>query len=179
MYSLRILLLALVVACSTAAATPGRDSRFNAFLTNRARQPLRLSTPQLQEIGVRVAHEEPRLGLPTVVWTTRAWAAAHGVSPDATARAHLAALAPLYRLRPVDVERARLQPLSGAPAGAHVAQFRQEIHGIDVFRAQLALVMDRSGALVAATGHLAPGELVARAELFPRSAFQLSPEQAV
>jgi hypothetical protein len=177
MSSTRLLLLSVVVALGPATAAPGGDTRFNALLASPSRQPLRLSAPQLQGLGLRVAHEEPRLGLPTVTWATRPWPAAG--TGAAAARAHLAGLAPLYGLRAADVERARLLPLSPAPVGARVAQFRQQVHGAEVFRAQLALVMDRNDGLVAATGYLAPGDLVSRAESLPRSVFQLSPEQAV
>ncbi|MEN9797544.1 MAG: hypothetical protein RL653_1240, partial [Pseudomonadota bacterium] len=171
----RFAVLCLVVG-AVASAAPSQDARFNALLASPVRRGPALSDAELQALGLRAAHAEPRLGLPTVLWSTPVPRPARSGDPAVAARDHLRHLAPALRLAAGDVDRARLRPIHVPPSGPRVAQFSQSLSGVEVFRAQLALVMDARNALVAATGYLAPGAYVARAEGLGSGAFVLGPE---
>jgi hypothetical protein len=175
MSATRITLLWLVVG-AVASAAPSQDPRFNALLASPARRGLALTDAELQARGLRAAHAEPRLGLPTVLWASPAPRPALSGDTAVAARDHLRHLAPALRLRPEDVDRAPLRPRHAPRPGPRIAQFSQAVSGVEVFRAQVALVMDPRNALVAATGYLAPGAYVARAEGLGSGAFVLGPE---
>ncbi len=174
----RLLTVLVVSLMVSTAARAGTET--DLFLSSPLRRPLALTPEELLRQGLRVSQEEPRLGLPTVLWATPKPLAATLTGTEGAARGHLARLAPILRLRPADVAQATWLPLQSASPGPLVARFGQSVGGVPVFRAQVALVMDRSHALVAATGWLAPGESVRAAEQVDlRRAFRLPAEEAV
>lgn len=108
----------------------------------------------------RIASFDERAGVPSFVWANRAPAAPAAARPagrpsaDAAARAHLAALAPLWGLRRADLLRVRLHGVHDTGRGAIIASYRQAIDGIEVFRDELEVCLDRDLALVAVSGSL-------------------------
>lgn len=172
----RFAVLWLVVG-AVASAAPSQDARFNALLASPVRRGLALPDAEHQARGLRAAHTEPRLGVPTVLWATPTPRPALSGDAAAAAKDHLRHLAPALRLRPEDVDSARLRTLQLTGTGPRIAHFFQSISGVEVFRVQLALVLDPRNALVAATGYLAPGAYVARAEGLGSGAFGLGPEE--
>ena len=168
----RLAALSLAVAIASPAHAE-KGGALDAFLARPADRALALD-PSAD--GVHVAHTEPRLGLPTFVWTDAARFAGTAGTPEAAARSHLRRLAALYRLQPGDVENLALHRVHDTGEGAIVASFGQRVNGIDVFRNEIDLVLDRSLALVAASGYVAPGELAAKARF---ASFTLGAEDAV
>jgi MYXO-CTERM domain-containing protein len=119
-----------------------------------------------------VAHRDPRLGLPTFAWISRAelpaFASAHEAVAGVTervARAFELKGDMLATLADLDVDDASRGPI--------VARYRQRVNGIDVFRGGVAIAMTRAFEPIAASGLLAPS-----AEGGDR-AFALEPHDAV
>jgi uncharacterized protein (TIGR03382 family) len=130
---------------------------------------------------------EDRLGVPSFVWNTRAGSSsATGMSkmlgarkPDQAARAHLQSVADLYRLGSEDVSAAVLKSVHQTGKGPVIARFDQKVDGIEVFRNEVKVVMDRNLELVAVSGYLAPAQSARKASLGAASAFKLPAEQAI
>ena len=127
----------------------------NARATARLR-----SDASLAKIGVP-AHVDERFGVPTFVWATRVRADGLAATratgprrPEPSARAHLARLSPLYGLGSADVEGAVLRHVHDTGRGGVIAAFRQVIDGIEVFRDEIRILMDRDLELVAASGFI-------------------------
>jgi len=114
--------------------------------------PSAAAVPTLQ---ARVAHRDPELGVPTFVWldsqpdlgATDAKAVAWGV---------LRQLAPTYGLSPAALQTARLGRIHDTGQGAIIAQFEQEVAGIEVFRLGLNVAMNRELQPLGVTGYLVP-----------------------
>ncbi len=103
---------------------------------------------------------EPRLGLPTFLWAGErgrltAVARAGGViSPADAARIHLEAYAPLYHLEPADLSGLKIRSVHDTGRGARIVAFSQVVDGVDVFRDEMRLALDRRGDLIALSGYL-------------------------
>jgi len=108
-------------------------------------------------------------GVPTFRWGASPAAGATAASARGTgaalsgrgaiveqARAHLAASASLYGLAARDVDEAEVMDVHDAGKGAIVVRFTRRVDGIEVFRGTTSVAMDRTGALVAQSGALAP-----------------------
>ncbi len=131
-------------------------------------------------------HVEPRLGVPTFLWGTQASRTlkALAVAPSArtpfdeegTARAHLRDLAELYRIRASEVDALPVHSLQRLPQGGAIVQFRNRVGGVDVFREQVSVLLDRSGSLMAAGGFVMGAPTNARKDA---EVFVISAEQAV
>jgi len=139
--------------------------------------------PVLRRLA-RVHSTDERYGLPSFVWANRpvapgaraAATARPARTPDQAARTHLSALAPLYRLRRDDVAGARLRHVHDTGRGAVIASYRQVVDGIEVFRDELKVCMDRDLELVSVAGYL-PSRAAAGAAA--ADAFRLGSERAV
>lgn len=128
---------------------------------------------------------EPRLGVPTFVWTRRtpALAAARrqlvAGSPEpaaAAARAVVTDHAPLYGLAERDVAEAVVAQLDERPGGPILVKLRAQLGGIEIFGEELNVIMNRSYEGVALSGYLTSATTPAA-----RSgglAFELSPAAA-
>lgn len=115
---------------------------------------------QLTAPGSKV-HIQEHLGVPTFLWASRESAipqimsrSTEGVEVSA-ARAHLRKFAVLYQLEELDVENALAISVHNTGRGAIIVQFRQSVDGIEVFRDEITVVMNRQLALLALSGYLA------------------------
>jgi hypothetical protein len=121
-------------------------------------------------VQARVAHRDPQLGVPTFVWLDS--------QPDPTADAKAVAwrvlreLAPTYGLSAAALQTARLRGLHDIGQGAIIAQFEQEVAGLEVFRLGLNVAMTRELEPLGATGYLVP-------QITPSAEFTLRAEDAV
>jgi len=140
-------------------APPDRTNfdSFGAITWKRALVPdLVNGTSPLVKAGAPL-HTEPRLGVPTFVWASyTARDLSHGNSAEEVARSQLAAFAPLYRLQPADLPTAIVRNTHDIGRGAIIVKFRQEVGGVEVFRRELNVVLDRQRAPLALTGYLSP-----------------------
>lgn len=117
--------------------------------------------------GPRVAavpagsHVDTRLGVPTFLWAddaqrTRFAAAAAPRSAADAARTHLRLNAALYGLSGQDVDQAAVTEVHDLGRGPIIVKLRQSIGGIEVFREEAAVLLDRALRPVAISGHLSP-----------------------
>ncbi|TMQ70424.1 MAG: T9SS type A sorting domain-containing protein [Candidatus Eisenbacteria bacterium] len=166
---LRLAALALAVVATPVAARPA----FDLSATSRP-SPTVVATlarlagdPALSRIGTP-AHVDERYGVPSFVWATRA----PGIRPRAqvrpsseqAARGFLTQLAPYYRLDQGDVQGATLRYVHDIGRGPIIVSLKQTIGGVEVFRDEVKVVMDRNLDLVAVSGYI-PGKAEAgRAE---------------
>jgi len=172
------LLLTPLASGSALAATRGN---YDAFLARQEDKNLGAQDDSLRARGLRVSQMEDRLGVPSFVWNTRAGS---GISskmlgarkPDQAARAHLQSVADLYRLGSEDVSAAQLKSVHQTGKGPVIARFAQQVDGIEVFRNEVKVVMDRNLELVAVSGYLAPAQSARKASA---SGFKLPAEQAI
>ena len=139
-------------------APPSAAARAQAARLRSDAALLRLGTPT----GI-----EERLGVPTFVWGARTAGqsgppTAAGGSIDQAARAHVARIAPLYRLDAGDVAAARLRKVHDTGQGGIIATFDQVVDGVEVFRDELKLLMNRDRELIAASGYIPSRGLVTR-----------------
>jgi hypothetical protein len=118
-----------------------------------------------------------RLGVPTFVWGQRGGAAgelarqagaAAGDAPEAAARAYLRALGSLYGLSGTHAATLPLLFTQALPGGGALVKFRNRVDGVDVFREDAAVLVDRERKLVAVGGFVADG--VGRARFGAKSA---------
>jgi hypothetical protein len=174
-----LVLPALLIAVAALAADdkPKKKSRAEHDALAEARHSARKTEAgDLQRSG-RDMQVEERLGVPTFVWAGKpgaamSWDGKGKQAPAAAARRHLGVYAKLWDLKPQDVEGARLADVQDTGAGAVVAKFRQEVDGVEVFRDELTIVMDRELRAVALSGYIPPAEMAA-------PSFSLSAEDAI
>jgi hypothetical protein len=105
-------------------------------------------------------HIEERLGVPTFV-------RARGLrgrltppvlgDPEQQARQALRDIADIYSASAVDVDALRPIDLQKMPSGAVLVRFENRVDGIEVFREQIGVLLDRDGALAAAGGYFIGG----------------------
>ncbi|MFE8599435.1 myxosortase-dependent M36 family metallopeptidase [Archangium violaceum] len=178
------LLLTPLASGSALAATRGN---FDAFLARQEEMALAAKDDALRTRGLRVSQMEDRLGVPSFVWNTRevsgsttSMSKALGArKPDQAARAHLQSVADLYRVGSEDVSAAVLKSVHQTGKGPVIARFAQKVDGIEVFRNEVKVIMDRNLELVAVSGYLAPAQSARRASLGAANAFRLPAEQAI
>lgn len=106
---------------------------------------------------------ESRLGVPTFLWAkpplapaSRARWVAQGVTrPEvAAARAAVGTYAPLYGLTDADLVHAVVSQVDAKKNAATIVKLRSQIGGIEVFREELAVILDRNLDAVAISGYL-------------------------
>ncbi len=110
---------------------------------------------------------DARLGVPKFLWASdldRVLNARAGAprakrlavtDPVERARAYLADAADLYRLRPAEVDALVVVEQARLADGASLVRFRHVIDGIEVWREEASVLVDRQGALVAIGGFVA------------------------
>ena len=116
--------------------------------------------------GTRL-HVEERLGVPTFLWSgdrgQRAPQAKQGsLTAPEVAREHLRQYAHLYRLDPTDVDAARVGKVHDTGRGGRIVTFTQDLDGIEVFRDEIRMILDRSDNLIAISGYLTRPETRSR-----------------
>lgn len=153
--------------------TLGQNSRkegppnYDAFGADRKRAATDNARAAQVEPQFQAGHAvqvEPRLGVPTFIWAT-APAQSKGeqifadqgrtaTDIETAARSYIGDYSSDYRLSATDVAAARLVAVHDTGKGAIIAKFKQEIGGIEVFRDEVNVVMNRDLQLVALTGYL-------------------------
>src|SRR5260221_2374881 len=156
-------LLFAFAAPTAARELPGIDALAGA--PPRAAAPLAASVRTLVKPATSVRYEE-RLGVPTFVWlrTDRSAplpaAAGKGNGAEAAGRSALATFASLYGLDPADLASAVVVDVHDTGRGPIIARFRQRIGGVEVFREEIKVLMDRGLRPVALAGYVSgAGEL--------------------
>ncbi|HEX5754113.1 MAG TPA: myxosortase-dependent M36 family metallopeptidase [Archangium sp.] len=170
LYSLTGLVLALGGTRVGARDLPPID----AFAQSPARSPG--ARPRTSVQGGEVAHEEPRLGVPTFVWAERPRGAGalRALSPEQAARAHLAGRSGFRSEAHLPAAGAPLRRVDRLAGGGSIVTFAQEVEGTELFGDSLQVLLDANNDLVAVTGYLTPD-----AARGPRLHFRLSPQEAV
>jgi Zn-dependent metalloprotease len=113
----------------------------------------------LRALG-KVGEVDTRFGVPTFVWSSRtaplaAPSLVKGNASELAARDHLNALAALYHLNRADIASAQVRYIKDTGRGGIVVAFHQSIDGIDVFRDEVKVLMDRNKNLIATSGFIA------------------------
>jgi uncharacterized repeat protein (TIGR01451 family) len=129
---------------------------------------------------------EPRLGVPTFVWmkepltiTPRARWVAQGVKRPEVSAAQTAVrnLAPLYNLADADVTQAVVAHVATRPNGPSIVKLHTQVGGIEIFREELNVILDRNLDPVALSGYISSFSTPpARTGAMD---FALTPEQAI
>jgi hypothetical protein len=97
-------------------------------------------------------------GVPSFVWATELdpligpLAKATTADPEAAARAFLRSAAPRYKMSASQVDGLVVSDVQRFPDGGSIARFGNRVDGIEVFRDQVNVLVDKSGALVAISG---------------------------
>src|SRR5207244_794181 len=108
----------------------------------------------------------------------RAPALSRGVKPSAetAARQQLGLVADYYQLQAADVAEAPLRYVHDTGRGGIIVAFQQTVDGIDVFRDEVKVLMDRDLNALAVAGYIPSRELVARTGT---PTFAVTPEHAL
>ena len=146
----KIVLAALLCAACTRARTErGGFDALAAMPVVKSEAPrsalLRAGVPQ---------HLDERMGIPTFLQAAPRPAGPNLLAGEA-AREHLAAFAPLYGMTSDQAMAADLRAMHDTGRGALVARFGQSIGGVEIFRDELRVVMDRRQRVIALSGYLA------------------------
>ena len=138
-----------------ASARPHHDA--GAVVTERARGLARAGD---------VIPVEARLRVPTFVWAAREERGPQPAAPprrdgtkpqgreEAAARAHLDRFRGLYSLEPKDVTAASVKSIHNTGRGPVIVKLRQQVNGIEIFREEMNVVLDRKLDLVGISGYL-------------------------
>jgi hypothetical protein len=138
------------------SASRGRGTDARATATALAQRAGNLAKP-----GFRI-HAEPRLGVPTFVWGNPGANAAPSTlivargddASTAAARAHLGSFADVYGLTLSDVGVLQTAQVHDTGRGPIIIKFRQSLDGIEIFREETNVAMDRKLALIAISGYV-------------------------
>jgi hypothetical protein len=166
-------LVALLLSSTIAAAGPRPELDVTAGLrpaaaTRALALRARTSAP-LVERATPAGFDE-RYDVPSFLWATHGAAggqnaarAAGKVSAEAAARQHLGLVSGFYRLQSSDVAEAPLRYVHDTGRGGIIVAFDQRVAGVDVFRDEVKVLMDRNLELLAVSGYIPSRELLARA----------------
>src|SRR5882724_10975919 len=162
---------------------------FDAFGTSTKRSAAAAAQAsdqgQSQYEGGHLVQVEPRLGVPTFLWAgdsgparSLVQQAAPGANNDqaAAAKEHLNRYAARYRLSPDDIGNARVAYVHDTGKGAIIVKLKQDIDGVEVFRDELNVIMNRQQQLIALSGYLT-GQSDGLAAASPQ--FNLQPGEAL
>lgn len=154
------MLLAFAVTGLLVAADAPRE--YDAYLENRAERPLTegLRAGDLALLSRSfVTAEEPRRGVPTVLWAEQLTGARtlkdQGLTSTQAARQHLLRYAGVYRLAPELIGRLVVSEVHDLGKGAVIVGFARAHEGVPLLRDELDVVMTEGYQLVAFTGSLA------------------------
>jgi large repetitive protein len=126
-------------------------------------------------LGVSIMSTDAQ-GVPRLMRSLRPRAAAAGLAPDAAARDHVAALAPLWvqKARPMTLATQGTQRLRN---GATVVRLAQQVDGVIVDQGELRVLMHPDGALAAVSGTLLPAVASPSFASSPREALEHALDQ--
>jgi hypothetical protein len=141
-------------------------------------------TAQAQSEAGHLVLTEPRLGVPTFLWVSDRGPAQslptqkrqRGQAIETAARQHLSKQAARYSLSSTDVATAKLAAIHDIGQGAIIVNFRQEFAGVEVFREEIKIVMNRQLQLVAISGYITGDGKHANASSLD---FKLQPMEAI
>ena len=132
---------------------------------------------------MRPASFDTRYDVPSMLWAARppvpasaAAARPTKLSAEASARRHLGEVAGYYRLQSEDVLQAPMRYVHDTGRGGVVVAFHQSVGGIEVFRDEVRVLMDRQHQLVAVSGYIPSRAKLARSG---KLEFPLGAERAV
>jgi hypothetical protein len=118
--------------------------------------------PRLE--GGHLVQTEARLAVPTFLWATEtsrgqvrqlsSATAQAKTQIESAAREHFGGNASRYRLSQTDVAEARLAAIHDTGKGAIIVKFKQDIAGVEVFRDEINVIMNRDLQLIALSGYL-------------------------
>ncbi len=178
-------LIALALAVQIASAGPRPELDVTAGLrptpATRALSSRARADASLRRVGMPASYDQ-RFELPTLLWAARTNATASQAARPArstaevAARRHLARVAGYYRLQALDVAEAPLRYVHDTGRGGVLVAFRQSVDGIEVFRDEMKLLLDRDHELVAVSGYIPSRSLVSRTS---RPEFRLPAERAL
>ena len=165
-----LLLLALTSLAAWAGPRPDLDVTAGArpSAATRALAARTRASAALNAIAMPRSIDE-RYEVPNMLWATRltgANLAALRPAPssiEADARRHLGLVSGYYSLQAVDVAEAPLRAIHDTGHGGIVATFTQRVDGIDVFRDEVKVLLDRDHSLLAVSGYIPSRGLAARA----------------
>ena len=122
---------ALILACASSVALARKMPVFDAGAQNAA-----------------------QLGVQTFLWAKDLGALpkATATEPEAAARGFLKSAASKYRMSAAQVDALVVGDVQKFPDGGSIARFGNRVDGIEVFRDQVNVLVDKSGALVAISG---------------------------
>lgn len=127
---------------------------------------------------------EPRLNVPTFLWAQKQQTAVNfkkgALKKDDLAKAakyYVGEYAAEYRLAKADLLDATVAAVHDTGKGAIIVKLKQHINGVEVFRDELNVVMNRNLELVALSGYLTGAGSAENS--FAGQGFDLSPEQAI
>lgn len=154
--------LCLLAAAAIASGEKPADVDATAERPVRAPRELSSAERRLAQPGKRIQYDERR-GVPTFIWAAPASAAerkarglriARAADPAAEARRHAEELAPLYGLEKGDIEAAKVVAVQDTGSGPIIVKFQEEVGGIEVFREEMSVLMDRDLERIALSGYL-------------------------
>lgn len=156
-----LMLLGSVPLEAVAALADGRIAQIDVLADAPVRSPRILSPNErrLLRPGSEVRYDDT-FGVPSFVRTAGsvgAAAAARRVRPrdiEAEARLHLKRVASMYDLDASDIDSLVATQLHDTGRGGVIVKFREDIDGIEVFREEVAVLMDRDLDSVAVSGHV-------------------------
>ncbi|HEU4533537.1 MAG TPA: peptidase, partial [Polyangiaceae bacterium] len=172
--------LVLVASLAQAHVRPHADAYFGVGGTAApAARPLS-ARAALSRQAVVASVDEQR-GVPSFVWASRRSpdAFALGASAEQAARAYLERYAPLYDVTRADVAAARVVAVHDTGRGGIVVTTRQQVGGVDVFRSEVKLLLNRDKSLLAISGapHAAAAQVAALKK--QGAGFRLAQEEAL
>ncbi|HWT00633.1 MAG TPA: M36 family metallopeptidase [Pyrinomonadaceae bacterium] len=168
-----------------AFASGGKRSSGGASATGVAESPgLQEDASPQMEAGHPVQMEQ-RLGVPTFLWavnsgkarTLSARAETRRADAAAAAYEHLGNYGARYRLSGPDIAGISIAGVHDTGRGAIIVKLKQSIGGIEVFRDEMNVIMNRKLQLLAISGYLTGGG--SDAVSIDGSGFSLTREQAV
>ncbi|MCB1043799.1 MAG: M36 family metallopeptidase [Acidobacteria bacterium] len=155
---MHFLMIAFTCFQSSNLATKHAPINFSAFMSEQVSTPLR--TPQDLPGHINRLAFEPRLGIPTIAWITKAAdAAAKSRSHETQAKNYLSMYRLLYGYTTDTLNTAQVKYIHDLGKGPIVVKFEQSLDGIGVYGAQTSVLMDRHMNLQGITGYLFPHEI--------------------
>jgi hypothetical protein len=163
---LALLLAPLAVQAAPLLRTPAPLAAIDAHEGEEGRAHLLVITAADRALlrPNQPVHGHEVLGVPTFLWSSganraslaakEARKASRRLDPEATARAHLDDYAHLYRMTSADVAGLDLRELHDLGDGPVIARFGQRLFGVEVYREEVKVAMDRSLGLVSLSGAL-------------------------
>jgi hypothetical protein len=156
------LVFCLLIASAIAFAEKPADIDASSAGPTQAPRELSPAERRLVQSGKDIQYDS-RLGVPTFVWASpssreerkaRSVRALRAADPVGEARRHAEAFASLYGLDRADIEAAKAATVHDTGDGPIIVKLREEVGGIEVFREELSVLMDRGLERVALSGYL-------------------------